>query len=253
LASRELKQIETFLKQRRIHFVSKMRVRSVDGSVIVFVSSNVVQSKAGKGTTSRRQMGYLRKIAKNKLKIDLIFNIYSDEQNENVETGLRAVLARRLPNIGVEECFVSFEESGFVNIWLDVEGINKPLNFLDYDEIRKIAKEYTQVVGVQLGEIYLPPPPKVQPNMIVILRSVKVLAPAGSEQIATHLESQGFSVISEKWLKSQLDILRKKEWLIYQNNGTYLLTEKGLTMVPSGTSRSSSDIERALVLSRKLW
>jgi hypothetical protein len=197
-------------------------------------------------------MSYLRKIARDLLGVDIVFVIVSGQQHDEIEAGLRALFTSRFPGIEAD-CFLSFLGPDSVEAWLNMTRAGVALAPSEYGAAEDVIKDFIRLFGLQVSQVHLPPPPKARPDLTAVLRSVKILAPALPAQIAAYLQDQGFDIPSEKWLGSQMDILRKREYLIYQANGSYLPTERGLSMVPSGTSRSSSDVHRALVLGKKVW
>lgn len=89
----------------------------------------------------------------------------------------------------------------------------------------------------------------------VVLKELKSAQPITTTLLDSVLREKGFEFEIRK-LKNILDYLRKHEFVHYIHRdpeGDFVLTERGLKTVPHGNFRSSSDIERALVLGRRTW
>lgn len=87
----------------------------------------------------------------------------------------------------------------------------------------------------------------------MILRRLKTHAPVTTERLANELRSMRSMVPSVRWLQGKLDTLRKQGLVTRSSEGAYSLTEGGLSVVPHGKQRSSSDVERALAFGRRRW
>ena len=91
------------------------------------------------------------------------------------------------------------------------------------------------------------------PNTQMILRSLKVRSPATVKDLAEWMRKRDVRIPDIKWLQRKLDSLRKHRLAVRMDDGTYAITEESLRIIPGDRSRSSSDVERALVLSRVTW
>ncbi len=90
------------------------------------------------------------------------------------------------------------------------------------------------------------------PSKLAILRVIKKKAPIKFNTIRDDLQEKGF-LSRENLLKNKLDEMRKKDMIIH-TEGQYILTGKGLSILPITKDRyHSSDIERALELGKRKW
>jgi hypothetical protein len=247
----DLEKIRDFLKRRRADYIEDVRVRTSDGTVIASVPEEAIGSRATKHKTSRRQLKYLKKKFEEELGIQIEFVIFRGREQEQFEAGLHRLLKNRFTEI-IKDCFVSFPRHDSVEIWLDLteESLDRSRIL---EDIRQTATEYLKLFNVDLAELHWTGLEKELPSRIVILKTVKASAPSSVDVIKGVLENEGFAVPSLSWLEGKLDVLRKRDMLLRQEDGSYVLTETGLRFVPHGAFRSSSDIERALALGRKKW
>ncbi|QQR75739.1 MAG: hypothetical protein IPJ17_09260 [Holophagales bacterium] len=117
--------------------------------------------------------------------------------------------------------------------------------------IRDVASQCLGLLGLDGVEVVVGNPQDL-PASAVVLRAVKKTAPASGREVGVALQDLGFE-ISEKWLRSRLDTLRRKGLIVRHANGDYSLTDEGGRLVPHGDFRASSDIERVLALARRRW
>lgn len=245
--------IENFLTERHANFVSALSIRPSDGAVFAWVPVKAVQSKVGKGGTSYRQMAYLRRRAKAELGIDIVFLIQMDEQHEEIEGGLRALLESRFPG-SFSECFISFSHADLVDVWIDAADSTEHYPSYTQAAVETAMAQYLGLYFFKIHHVFWARPSTSVPSLMAILRTVKVLAPATLSDVAKHLENKGlFMVPSHKWVRHQLDRLRRQGLIVCDRDDTCALTERGLSLVPSGRGRASSDVEHALALTRRLW
>lgn len=252
LGLHKLEQVRSFLKRRRANFFVDLRLRPSDGTVLATVPSASIEKRAGKGKTSLRQLQYIRKAIDKELGINLEFLVSMGEELGTLESGLRLLLESRFPN-DVADCFISLSRARLVDVWIDLA---HPLSVVSSDKMKQLSRaisDYFKLYEMEIGHIDWGGMEKEPPSPVAILRAIKKAAPAPVHTIKRLLEDGGFSIPSASWIERKLDVLRKQNTVLRQENGSYVLTDIGLRSVPHGAYRSSSDIERALALGRKKW
>jgi hypothetical protein len=124
------------------------------------------------------------------------------------------------------------------------------------DSKRKAIEKWIQklfiLLDYELGTVSFSFLATKSPGIGQILKYLYVHSPATSQDLRKHMEEKGFRFSSDRWLGSKLDQLARTHAVLWQN-GRYLLTEKGLAIVIGTKGRNSSDIQRALALSKKKW
>ncbi len=85
-----------------------------------------------------------------------------------------------------------------------------------------------------------------------LLRYIKSAQAMKLQDITRSIKKDGIDT-NQKRISNMIDSLRKNDYLHRSSNGAYLLTEKGLSTVPHGNFKNSSDITRALVLGKQRW
>jgi len=148
----------------------------------------------------------------------------------------------------IVDVHTSFATSNAAVVWVEAKGI------LDRQTIAEIEKRAQSELSkfkitCQAFDVISPQLPK--PSIPAILRAVKVHAPAPLEILRQDLYRRGFSSMSERWISSQLDIARKKGWIVRDSVGRYVLTAGGIDIVPRSRTASSSDVDRMLLLARR--
>lgn len=244
----KIENIRSFFKKRRANYITDIRIRMSDGTILAYVPSSALGKRAEKGKTSMRQLKYVRKAIQNEFGSNIEFLIYRGQGQKQLESGLFALLKNTFGET-ISDCYVSFPEAALAEIWLDLSQ-SDPRNLAS---IKLKTIEYLKLFDTKLAQIHWSHIEKEQPSNPVILRAVKTTAPASVTEVQEIMEEKGFGVPSSDWLNGKLDLLRKNGMLIRQENGSYVLTDKGLRLVPHGNFRSSSDIERALALGRRKW
>lgn len=109
------------------------------------------------------------------------------------------------------------------------------------------------LMGVEKVDVHFLYEADQTPSLVVVLRTVKTAQPCKIQDIRSALIEKGYPLLREEWIQGKLDLLRKKEVIVRQNDGSYCLSQLGLMVTPHGTYRSSSDVERALALGRAKW
>ena len=249
LASKNTENVRQWLRSRRF----SQGVSILDGSrekeVIVFVPSSYLGPKVGPDKTSLRQMAHLRRMAARDLGLCVDFKVTRDEADiEGIEAGLNALVRRGLSHRQLH-CFLSISPSGQVDLWVD-KSSGRLISQTESQDLRAIAADYLEKANLFLREVHLSESPF--PSTAVVLRAVKVVQPATVDSVTGEISRQGFASIPPRWVKAQLDGLRRRGFVIWQR-GVYSITSDGLMILPVSRGRLSSDVERALVLAKRVW
>lgn len=245
--SKNTQQFRQWLVRRRFIKNVSLIDGTANGDVIVFVSASYLGPKVSANKTSMRQLAHLKRIAARELGLRVDFRITADEGIAEIESGVTAIVRNALQSSDVK-VFLSVSLDRYADLWFDVTPIS--ITGKVTKDVRKTVKDYLEKVGLTLNEIYLHG--ASVPSSAMVLRSVKVLQPATAEALAKYLTNRGFSPVPIRWVKSQLDRLRKKDFITWSNE-TYSITYAGLSSLPIMRGRSSSDIERALALGKRRW
>lgn len=247
MKSVKLKGMERALKDAGLLVPFTVIERPIDETIVVMISGDDVEAKVRSRKTSTRQLDNIIK------KVSTIFGkrfeyiISKGEIQEKHESSIEEALERTL-NVS-STCTVKSSGENTVDVLVGLEStkdnaedliVNAEELIRDYFSIYKI----TPIISIDVNIV------GASPSLVNILSLVKIRAPIRVDQ----MDFDGdFHVPSIKWLTKELDKLRKHGLLIRQKDGGYVLTELGLKVAPHGTTRASSDIARALFLSRRRW
>lgn len=233
-------------KYRKLNF--DLRIRSSDETIMIYVPSEQVSQKVDKEHTSLRQLNFLKKIVHEKFERPAEIILLQDDSHAGLEEGFLQILNRKF-NDNVVSLYLSFKSKSVIDIFIEVSNLDRELKKNVLAHLVKIAND----ANLRVGHIQWLDSPFSLPNFMVLLRAIKILQPIKFNDLLHQLQ-QEFIPITDNWLGNKLDSLRRKGLIIRQNEDeTYLLSQSGLGIVPSGTRRSSSDINRALELSKKKW
>jgi hypothetical protein len=224
-------------------------VRIADGTIFVSMDAQRVASTAHEqNQTSRRRLSHLSKMLNARFNMDVQISLSSDEANERIEALLQDTLTRAFPDIATAVTVGTIEADQGV-VWIDAEELTS------IERVREISSTVQAVldaVALPNSTIHIQAPVAQEPTIVAILVQAKVLSPATVTELRTALE-QNFWMPSERWLSTKLDTLRKKGFLLRDRDGRFYVTELGLMTVPHGRRASSTDVVRALRLSKRKW
>ncbi|CAI9003352.1 MULTISPECIES: hypothetical protein [Burkholderia] len=224
-------------------------VRIADGTIFLSMDGQRVASNANEqNQTSRRRLGYLSKVLNARFNMDVHIAFSSDDENERVESLLRDTLKRAFPDIVTEVTVGSIEADQGV-VWIVADGVT---SIERANEIRGAAQAVLDAVALPHNTIHIQAPVVQEPTVVAILVQAKILSPATVDELYKVL-AENFWMPSERWLSTKLDTLRKKGFLLRDHDGRFHVTELGLVTVPHGRRKSSTDVIRALRLSRRKW
>jgi hypothetical protein len=248
--SSDIIRLKEFLAAKGVDFVSEIRAsRTPPFDFALYVPGEGIANLAGQGRVSRRQMKLLQTSAKKECGLNIEWIVTPNEKANAVETALLELLATRFPG-AVNAVFISSLKSQPVSVWLDRNPKNDSPP--DLPALREVVEQLLKLYGVA-AFLLMDGAGADTPTNPMILRRLKIVAPATTEQLAKALSAAGARIPEARWLQSKLDTLRKQGFVVRSTAGTYCITEFGLALVPHSPTRTSSDIERALALGRRKW
>jgi hypothetical protein len=252
LESRKLEQLSTFLERRKVTWVTDLRVRASDGVFLATVPTTAIASRASKGKTSPRQLRTLQRSIRDELGVHIEFLVAPSREHIQLEDALRSLVTKQGEG-QIENCFLSVRDEKRADIWME---LSRDSAFIGSDTkctVEDLTQKLLSLYGLHVGRIDWGAQEEEPLSTAAILRTVKTLAPIKIAGLHESLANNGFTVPSLDWLNKKLDLLRKHGAVTRHKDGSYVLTETGLGLVPHGAYRNSSDIERALALARRKW
>ena len=183
------------------------------------------------------------------LSVEWVTTKTEDDRVAPLESALLSALETRFPGV-YAAVLVSLPQQPPALVWVDTvpDVMHRPSE----NELNKVAASIFSAFGLERPMARYIDSPEV-PSNPMILRGLKVRSPATAEVLAGWLLERNAVIPDLKWLRRKLDTLRRSGLIIRMHNGAYTMTEAGLRVVPHTTSRSSSDVERALALSKTKW
>lgn len=242
-----LPAIKEWLACKKLAFVADVRLYEPSQKLVLEIPRSKVASKSSVGQTSRRQLSILAKEIQRKFGLQLLIALRESEQNADLEAGLRAMLMRALPGT-LLDAFMSFPAADRAFVWIETA---HQLDGGKTEEVRDNAQDFLRAARIVCEGVDFLAPIASEPSLAAVLRSVKPLAPVAIVDLEADLRRRGFSWPSEKWLASKLDAARKRGLVYRRKDGAFVLTADGLVTVPHTRSRTSSDVERMLLIARR--
>ncbi|MEO6280064.1 hypothetical protein [Roseateles sp.] len=171
--------------------------------------------------------------------------LLSDSLGVDVEGGLRATLMHAF-GPEVRNVFLSLQGS-VGNVWVESK---RALSESALNAIRGRAKIYLAELTLELGAFALTNAENV-PSDTVVLKVLRQIAPATTEQVVQLLVERGFDVPSDDWMKRRLDALRKVGKIVWLTQGKFACSLNATRALGTIKGRGSPDISRLLALARK--
>lgn len=239
--------VAEYLKSRKADYVTSFHLDEVSNTLVLEIPLKTVKETSGKGYTSKRQLAHLRRLMREKFSVNVVTAFRQEHQLDSLEAGLEALLVRRFPG-DVSGVYMSFVTGDSAQIWVSLKSETMDASVL---QISEQAQDYLGAAALKVEDIEFISPSAPEPSIAAILRALKVLSPARVDAVLEYLKSRGFFIPNDRWLSRRFDVARKKGLVIREHRGTYVLTTAGLALVPHSRSRSSTDVERMLILSRR--
>lgn len=241
--------LKSYLASKGFALASEIRELSNTESFLILIPEESIGESIEKGKTSKKQLIFLKKQIKTDLRIEVDFLPIRGVVQRTISFVVNSAITKNFKTQPVT-CAGTSLEKNLVDIWLEAD---REIPEEEMALFKKDVQEYlTGLFKLSLGEVHLFCPERNTPSDIAIIRAVKTIEPADLEAIYDFCIRRGFHIPSPSWLQGKLDKIRKGKQVFRQKNGTYLVTEVGLSVIPS-MGWSSSDVERALALGRKKW
>ncbi len=241
------KDIAAYLKGRKADYVTSFHFDEPSNTLVLEIPLKCVREISGKGFTSKRQLAYLGRMIREKFNVNVVTAFRQEHQLDSLEAGLEALLVRRYPD-NVSGIYMSFVTGESAQIWVSLKS---EATDASVKQISEQANEYLDAAALKVEGIEFIPPGSPEPSIAAILRALKALSPAKIAAVIEYLRGRGFIIPNDRWLSRRLDTARKKGLVLREHSGSYVLTATGLDLVPHSRSRSSTDVERMLLLSRR--
>jgi len=239
------------MRRGLLQVIEDIFVRESDCAIVITVSSDSIEKEAGKGKVTIKQLDRLKVDAMKELSVNLRIVTFKGPVQEAMEIGLQQLFDRRFENT-VCNWLLTKTDADSADVHIELQGAPEDPFASPVEEMKRTINEYLSVFGLSKITYEFVESEKKIASPIRILLAIKKLAPTSIDLLNQELE-RNYIVHSSKWLKAELDKLRKHRLLIWQLGETYVLTEEGLVVTPHSTSKFSSDIDRSLFLARKKW
>nr|WP_067286146.1 hypothetical protein [Marinobacterium profundum] len=245
--SEDLSIVKSFLSRKKFPYVREVKTNPLSGKVVIYVSFDITSKEYKNNTASNRQISYLKRRIFKDLEIDIETIKIEGANHQDLEDSFLTIIHQDFPH-SVESISITGERDRQTII---IETGNFPID--KKIEIERKVKELINLSSLKPENILWVSPEKTKPTKAFILKKIKILQPISLDDLNVEINLHELFYCDPKWLNSMLDNLRKKKFITRSKNAGYSLTALGIEIVPAGTSRTSSDIERALAISKKKW
>ncbi len=238
-------KVKQHLYNHKINYVLDCKVRPTDGKVLLYVLSKNIGPSSKKHLTSERKLTNLRRRILSETSIEVEVLRIEDKEQKNIEDSVVTLVNKKHKN-AISSLYISFVSDGHVNVYVD-------LLSQQTDDIEKSIISAFDLSSIEVKNIFWSKSSKQPANILNTLRYLKINQPINAEDLCTKINKEEHIYSDLKSLKNMLDLLRKKNLLIRHKSGMYTLTTKGVVATPAGATHTSSDIARALALSKRKW
>ena len=165
--------------------------------------------------------------------------------HEDIVNSIKSLLLRRFPD--EVRNVVSSVTCDKVSVWIDLKSVTTSENSSELQNAtRKLVDQFNMelIDFVNMSEMRLP-------SETICLSIIRKESPITVNNLALELKKRAFTYPKQQWLHHRLDRLRKKDLIVRQQSGHYVLTLTGLKAMGSGKNRRSPDVLRALSMARR--
>lgn len=240
-------EIQRYLQDREIGPAVVARFDDAVQTLFIEVSIGVIRDHADNESASRYQLTRLAHAIARRFSVRTALIYRPPAEFAEIEAQLRSKLAEKWASY-VEDVYLSFATGKEAFAWITSKD---PVTADVLSQIIKEVSDHLAAREIALSGSELVVADSEPPSQAAILRAVKALAPASIEQVIDHLEKREFSRPSERSVRNTLDSARKRGLVVWHEPGRYTLTSSGLDFVPHTRTRTSSDIERILLMARR--
>ena len=239
------KSIEDFLKDRKIKYVSSFSYIEDEDTLIINIPIELLTS----GATSSRKIKNLTSSLSNHFQTQVIESIIQSEKSKTINFGISAIINEDIPSSEYDLSLI-IQSDDTLNVFLKLKN---QIEIGSLEKIKTNIEKYFDILKIDNFKLEIIKTPESLPSLTAILRSGKKISPFSVNELITELISHDFHLPSEKWIRNQLDSIRKKGLIFRRSDERYTLTYQGVLATPSTGNRNSSDIERVLYMARKKW
>lgn len=240
-------EVQSWLKEKGINFVEKVRIRRSDNSLVVYVAESY-RNRTEITEVSDRKINKLKSDLERLFEFPVNIIRVKGKFDIDLEESLKVIINNRLDQCLVN-FFLNFIDEKKAEAWVET-------TFSDQKKEHNVREVVESVMGsadIELCEFnWINLDVKV-PSLLQVLMVIKVLQPVSQDIVLKKLTERGFYSVDERWVSAKLDQLRKKRAVIRQKNGMYAICSMGLSVLPQTYGRKSSDVGRALALGRNRW
>lgn len=242
-----LDEIKEYIKEKKYDFIVDVRYRPSDDVILIYVPQDKIVDRSSKGFTSNRQLTFLKNgiSSAHGKTVDVV--ITQGAGHQELEEGVYQILNRRF-NDQIISLYISFGGQGLANAWIELDNSTEAMR----DDIHVHLSNILAQADISLDGVSWVVTQAELPSLSALLRIIKIYQPLRMHELLEDL-LPNYASVSDKWLNSKLDQLRKKGFVHREENGCYVLTAMALAAIPAGARYSSSDIERALALGKRKW
>ena len=199
-----IEEIKSYLVNKKKNYVTDVRIRSSDETIMLYVSQDRVSSKVKSGLTSSRQLNNLKKDITQKFSSNAEVILFQNDAQKELESGFYQILSRKFDG-QIISLYISFRDKSVVDGFIEVANLTAQLQTEISEHFNSILKD----TELQLGSLYWLDSPADFPTIVALLRILKVLQPVSLKELIIEIQKD-YSSVSDKWLNHKLDQLRKK-------------------------------------------
>ena len=215
---------------------------SESGAIYAFVNIRSYGNK--KNAPSQRKIGKISATAR-ELGYNVTF-VFSGSGKQDASEILELWIRQKYsPRFEVAVTAGGGAPEGLI-VWL---AANDALSDRQENEIKESIGTFSQALDVKLRDVKFLSPGKRSTQMGLML-ALRTISPCSIDQLLSVLQAK-YIATDIKWLKQNLDGLRKKRLVVRDANGMYFLSLHGLDSLGTHKGRGSPDARRALALARQ--
>ena len=242
-------EIALYLQSKKVYYVKNVNYDPIASSVALDIPIDILREKASEDFISKRKVLALISSLEKVFPLKFEANYFLDDFLRSIKTYVENEILQKFKST-VHSIDISFLLGNVAVVFIIGEDLTEANRLSLVQLITSLLDN--QNISCQAIDIKCPSHKEL--GNMELLRILKRLSPATIEQICSYLKSDGLTSSDlSRSISLKLDSLRKKEFLVRNPSGSYALTAYALELVPHGSNRSSSDIERILSLARRKW